>query len=868
MPSHRELPPRCSSCRHLRGPLAGIGLLLLTWLVGILPMRAATAQRIVAEHHAKLLENPTVRGVDRLNCMLARARALLSFHIPSAIEALQVMRVEAERQQRPEYVAMAMGINALIEAKRMGADAALEEIAAARAALPDDAPMELRAHFALVDATLNYIVDRYGSAAKRLTEAMRIADADASKQRLADALISLHDLLNATMTGHDPRDDLLAAEALLEEIGDERGQLRVKLRWISYWLQHGEEQQAQAALAETLERARKIGDRIAESDALAVQYDLAMAENAWDRAIAIGSKRIELARALADDIIVTHALDQVAWAHILRDDAEAAEPYVRDALTLANRLAIPGLQSIVLESAQELALLRGDRERLFEVTRQRSTLDLPGEENIDRERRLAREELRKLRDNRSATHDASRLRAEELEQQRLANEERIATVRWLGLAFALLCVSVIALMYRAGKRRAERMHAELRVQAERASRNEEARRQLERHVRQLERLDSLGLLSAGIAHDFNNILTAIVGHTEMLRDEHGETDRESFDAILQAAQRAGTLCSRMLDYSKPTLGDQEVVDLRDIVAGTRTLIEVPGTGSARLDIELADSPVLARVDRSGIEQVLVNLATNARDPAVGATRVTVRVRADAELPSADSDGLWFGRPQGATSYAAIEFHDNGRGISGDQLPRIFDPFYTTRFEGRGLGLSAAYGILTGHGGAFHVRSTNGSGTCFTAFLPGTERDAPIPEPAAAPSPPSNEHHGSRVLVVDDEEWILSFVKLALEGAGHAIDAAESADAALAAIANQRPELALVDLTMPGTDGLALLTKLRQHAPDLRVVIMSGHDEGTVRDRLGDVEVSAVLCKPFTTAELRACVGDALPYSPPNRERLS
>ncbi len=382
---------------------------------------------------------------------------------------------------------------------------------------------------------------------------------------------------------------------------------------------------------------------------------------------------------------------------------------------------------------------------------------------------------------------------------------------------------------------------------------------LERKFAQAQKMEAVGKLAGGIAHDFNNILCGIAGHAEILRNQTGHADKEGVEAIVKAAHRASDLCNRLLDHSRPTVESAQVVDLCEIVDAARSFLEIGASGAVKTVYELADARVYAKLDSTGIERVLVNLVANAHDANVGASRVTIRVSRTETLPGEAGGGMWFGNPRPADDYAVLEVRDDGRGMNRERLRRIFDPFYTTKFEGRGLGLSGAYGIVTGHGGAIYVVSVPDVGTTFTAYFSGATSppaQLPRPETTAAPIP---RPQPSTVFVVDDEAMILAFAKTALEADGHRVITASSGEEAQALLVHHsgKVDAFLLDLSMPGMDGDELVRHIRVHRGDVPVVVMSGHGDDFVRDRMGNEPVAAILRKPFTIGELTDKLGEAL-----------
>ncbi|MEM7231904.1 MAG: histidine kinase dimerization/phospho-acceptor domain-containing protein, partial [Planctomycetota bacterium] len=511
-------------------------------------------------------ERPSVQRLDR---DLLRAQSLLCTHVPTAVDLCDRIRSEAVRLGHDEYAALATAVASRGIVKLEGAEAARLMMDRAVELLPADAPAVLRGRLALLESGLHYIVSQHGASAVRLRDAFALARESGSDILLARCLVDLHDLLHVAAVGQDPSDDLNHAEALFKSENDERGVLRVLLRRAEILLNQGREDEALATLDSVASAARDLEDRGIESNALGSLFRYAMRRSDWPSAIAIGEQQVEIARKLEDLELLAASLDSVAWIHLINSDPEAATGYLNEALVLAERLELRGLLINVLQSCQEMALSMRDRDALMNYSlRLQGLLQDKSTGPGSADQAIANEILAELRTSRRAHHQATRQRDAELERIRSESEARTDLYRSAIVVTILILTSVIALVFFAGKRRAERMNALLRERTKEAEENEKARQKLEHHVRQLERLDSLGVLSAGIAHDFNNIICGIVGHAELLKDSQPLSNRQEIESILLAADRAGALCNSLLDYSKPRLQGPEVIDLREVVAGT------------------------------------------------------------------------------------------------------------------------------------------------------------------------------------------------------------------------------------------------------------------------------------------------------------
>ncbi len=398
------------------------------------------------------------------------------------------------------------------------------------------------------------------------------------------------------------------------------------------------------------------------------------------------------------------------------------------------------------------------------------------------------------------------------------------------------------------------------------------------------RLETVGRLAGGIAHDFNNLLAAVLGAAGALRDAGAlaPAAEEDLRTIEDAARRGAGLVRQLLAFARQQHLEPRVLDLNAAVRAMAPLLRrlLGGGGAVRLDLALEEPGWHVRVDPGQLDQVVLNLAANAREamPEGGVLRIATR---GAVVLGQAGDGRR-GIPPGR--YVVLEVSDTGRGIPPEVLPRLFEPFYTTRPErgGTGLGLATVQGIIAQSGGHIGVRSRPGEGTCFTIHLPRHQdaaspwaeaRDAVAPAgdgpapPALAPPPAEPPSAGPlaaapgtiQVLLVEDEAPLRRLAERVLQRAGYAVAAADSTEAALDGLEAGQiapPALLVSDVAMAGADGLALARGLRARWPGLPVVLMSGYSEVTLGQDL-EAEGIRLLKKPFAPAALVAAAAAAL-----------
>ncbi len=392
------------------------------------------------------------------------------------------------------------------------------------------------------------------------------------------------------------------------------------------------------------------------------------------------------------------------------------------------------------------------------------------------------------------------------------------------------------------------------------------RRRAEARLASMARLETVGRLAGGIAHDFNNLLGAVLGAAEAMRCAGLPREAaEELRTIEDAAQRGAALVRQLLAFARQQRLQPRVIELNAAVRGIVPLLSRLLGPRIRLDLALEEPGRLVRVDPGQLDQVVMNLAANAREamPEGGRLRIAtaqaVVLRPEGEGPAAIPPGR----------YAVLEVGDTGVGIPPEVVPRLFEPFFTTRPDrgGTGLGLATVQGIVAQSGGHITVDSRVGRGTSFRIHLPRHDGPAepagpglPQPEPAPRPEDASATGIGPvrHILLVEDEAPIRRLAERVLQRAGHTVTAVDCAEAALEAVAEDDapPDLLVSDVAMPGEDGLTLARRLRARWPALPILLMSGYAEVTLGQDL-EAEGMCLLGKPFAPDALLAAVAKVL-----------
>ncbi len=387
---------------------------------------------------------------------------------------------------------------------------------------------------------------------------------------------------------------------------------------------------------------------------------------------------------------------------------------------------------------------------------------------------------------------------------------------------------------------------------------EDERDRLQAELQHTHRLEAIGRLAGGVAHDFNNMLTAIKGYSELLIDglEPGTRQHEEALQIKRATEQASTLPRQLLAFGRKQVLVPELVEINAVMSQTSRLLGRV-IGPVELVVVPSPEPAYAYVDRGQLEQVIFNLALNARDAmpdggtltiTAGVTALTSELAADRGVPAGD--------------YAFLAVADTGQGMSAETQARIFEPFFTTKpvGEGAGLGLASVYGTVTQSGGFVRLDTEPGRGSTFTVHLPLADEPSATDAPADAPREVSAT---LRALVVDDEQIVRELATTILELEGFEVLAAANGVGALQLL-GQAPEgidVLVTDVSMPGMGGRELAARIGELLPGLPVVFMSGYSDEILGGTPDDRTPLTFLAKPFSPRSLVQAVRDAVAWEP-------
>jgi signal transduction histidine kinase/ActR/RegA family two-component response regulator len=377
----------------------------------------------------------------------------------------------------------------------------------------------------------------------------------------------------------------------------------------------------------------------------------------------------------------------------------------------------------------------------------------------------------------------------------------------------------------------------------------------EEQLRHSQKLEAVGRLAGGIAHDFNNLLTAIIGYAELIEKRNNGDTRDQAQLIRKAGEQAAALTRQLLAFSRKQLLEPRVLDLNSLIREIEKLLQRVIGESIRITIEAGDAEARVRADPSQLEQVLLNLAVNARDAMPGGGTLRIATRKVALTPAEINARALDVAPG---DYIALVVSDSGSGMDEETRSRIFEPFFTTKGPGKGtgLGLATVYGIVKQSGGGITVDSAPGQGCTFSIFLPATTSELDVAE---ADQVATDNRGAETVLVVEDEEVVRDLICASLSDLGYNVLCAASAEEGLGHAREHRSaiDLLVTDVVMPDMHGPALAREISPLQPNMKVLFVSGYSDADISDQGAISPGLLVLQKPFTQEILAGKVREVL-----------
>jgi PAS domain S-box-containing protein len=385
---------------------------------------------------------------------------------------------------------------------------------------------------------------------------------------------------------------------------------------------------------------------------------------------------------------------------------------------------------------------------------------------------------------------------------------------------------------------------------------EAALRHRDEQLRQAQKMEAVGRLAGGIAHDFNNLLTAIIGYTEFLLADVPASSRGDVEGIQKAGRSAAALTRQLLAFSRKQVLQYEILDLNSVVANTEKLLRRLIGGNVELEMDLRSGLPPVKTDPGQVEQILVNLAVNARDAMPEGGRLTIATTSEENCAGTVRSGMAV--PPGPC--VVLTVGDTGTGMSEEVLSHLFEPFFTTKEfgKGTGLGLATVYGIVQQSGGYIEVESGPGKGTRFRIGLPAMPHTS-VSRPTVSAAPAATRRGSETVLLVEDNESARELAREALVRAGYRVLEASNGEDGLRLATEHAGaiDLVITDVVMPVMGGRELAARLAGMWPDLKIIFTSGYidDEIVRQEPLGPQ--SAFIQKPFTPDALGRIVRDIL-----------
>jgi nitrogen-specific signal transduction histidine kinase len=387
------------------------------------------------------------------------------------------------------------------------------------------------------------------------------------------------------------------------------------------------------------------------------------------------------------------------------------------------------------------------------------------------------------------------------------------------------------------------------------SRDITERRAMEERLRQSQKMEAVGRLAGGIAHDFNNILTVISGYAELLRDRKDPSIAEEAGSIVEAADRAASLTRQLLAFGRQQVLEPRVIHLNDIVRSMEKMLRRLIGEDIELVTVLAQDAGAVQADPSQIEQIIMNLAVNARDAMPSGGRIILETM-NTELSHSYVQEL---REVEPGNYVMLAVSDTGTGMDAQTQAQIFEPFFTTKEMGRGtgLGLSTVYGIVTQSQGHIWVYSEVGHGTTFKIYLPRVEEPARVER--QEPQPAGAARGAETILLVEDDRALRNLAVKILRREGYTVLEAEGSLQAEEICRRHQGQIDLIltDMVMPQMSGHELAKRVRSLRPHMRVLYMSGYTEYAASQRPGFELDAPLLSKPFTSVTLSSKIREVL-----------
>jgi len=389
---------------------------------------------------------------------------------------------------------------------------------------------------------------------------------------------------------------------------------------------------------------------------------------------------------------------------------------------------------------------------------------------------------------------------------------------------------------------------------------EESNQRIEQQLHHAQKLESLGVLAGGVAHDFNNLLMPILGYLDLIRQKVGDdvVVSDYVNRIQHAGGKLADLCNQMLTYAGKGHFIETDINVSRQFEDMQQLMRASVPRSFSIEYRLEPELDLIRADATQLNQIIMNLLINAAEAMSEKSAGQIIITTGEEVIGTEAlESLHYGDKLALGEYVFLDVEDEGIGLKEEDAARLFEPFYTTKFTGRGLGMAVVYGIVRSHRGAIRIVSKPGSGTRIRVLFPKIETR--MEHENALPDTISEREDASlgKVLVVDDEEYVRDLVRNMLESIGFEVLEAKDGSEGLALFSGQQDlNVCVIDVTMPGMGGIELARKIREQNASVPVLLVSGYSQQDVRDGKLGAENIKFLQKPFTIDQIKLAIDSA------------
>jgi signal transduction histidine kinase/CheY-like chemotaxis protein len=434
------------------------------------------------------------------------------------------------------------------------------------------------------------------------------------------------------------------------------------------------------------------------------------------------------------------------------------------------------------------------------------------------------------------------------------NNTRVTTVLYWLLGVVLL--GVFSLMFALVKvrNRFQTVKRQLAEEKETSRLNRELRDVLQERVARLQRMESLGMLAGGIAHDFNNLLVGVMCNAELLEMQSNNFDNFSMDRlrrIIDSADKAADLSRQMLAYTGKQQIEKCPVDLNQVIKKMTRILEASVGETIELSFDLSKHALIVDGDETQIEQIILNLVANSRNASDENGKILIRTGTES-IERSDSDQMLFGERENGGEFVFFEVKDFGRGFEESNLDQIFEPFYSSGEDGRGLGLSVVYGVVNEHDGLISVCTNADRGTRFRILLPPSTSATAVQhvnQPNFSTAKAASSNFKGTVLVVDDEDTVRDLICVLLERAGWKVESVENGELAVEILKREadRFECIALDILMPVMGAEQVLQELDRASIRLPIVLMSGYSETRLGEFRKNKNITEIVSKPFRAA---------------------